>query len=150
MWSSADAQSRSVSRRFRRGQGAADGSRGESDFANAAGTHRNNSLIVEHTGVPGTGLRIAVTEPGTTSGEWTNDQGLPFDFSFAQGYRTLAADIDPAAWPMLSARVTFGDGPSNDLIAVFLRPEELRVGKECVSTCRSRWAALTSKKKRLN
>src|SRR3546814_11867668 len=30
------------------------------------------------------------------------------------------------------------------------RSEERRVGKECVSTCRSRWSAETSKKKKKN
>src|SRR3546814_13214182 len=31
----------------------------------------------------------------------------------------------------------------------FLRSEERRVGKECVSTCRSRWSPVHSKKKRV-
>src|SRR3546814_20895833 len=32
------------------------------------------------------------------------------------------------------------------LVLVLLRSEERRVGQECVSTCRSRWAPRTSKK----
>src|SRR3546814_16314101 len=32
--------------------------------------------------------------------------------------------------------------------ADFIRAEERRVGKECVSTCRSRWSAYQSKKKK--
>src|SRR3546814_14189289 len=32
---------------------------------------------------------------------------------------------------------------------VFIRSEERRVGKECVSTCRSRWSPYHEKKKRI-
>src|SRR5690606_9331598 len=116
----ADANSMSFSMRFRPVAETADGSRVEIDFANAAGTDRNNSLFIEHTGVPGTGLRIAVTEPGTTPDSWSNDTGALYDFDFATGYRTLAAEIDPSAWHTLSARVTFGDGQNDDVIEVFL------------------------------
>src|SRR3546814_19057628 len=46
-----------------------------------------------------------------------------------------------------------GDGAnvylaSAELAAVAARSEERRVGKECVSTCRSRWAPYHSKKKK--
>src|SRR3546814_1106850 len=34
--------------------------------------------------------------------------------------------------------------------ATFIRSEERRVGKECVSTCRSRWSPYHSKKKNKN
>src|SRR3546814_17133293 len=39
--------------------------------------------------------------------------------------------------------VLTGDGP----VRLAIRSEERRVGKECVSTCRSRWAPYHSKKK---
>src|SRR3546814_16151777 len=35
-------------------------------------------------------------------------------------------------------------------IAALLRSEERRVGKECVSTCRSRWSTYHYKKKKIN
>ena len=119
----ADAQSMSFSLRFRPVQETADGSRIEIDFGNEAGTDRNNSLIIEHTGVEGTGLRIAVSEPGTTADSWSNDSGVLYDFDFATGYRTLAADIDPTAFHTLSARVVFGDGQNDDVIEIFLDGE---------------------------
>src|SRR3546814_19102933 len=37
--------------------------------------------------------------------------------------------------------------PGRDLQTLHLRSEERRVGKECVSTCRSRWSPYPSKKK---
>src|SRR3546814_13375152 len=37
--------------------------------------------------------------------------------------------------------------PTTDIIALSARSEERRVGKECVSTCRSRWSPYHSKKK---
>src|SRR3546814_15975961 len=44
----------------------------------------------------------------------------------------------------VKARVKY----SNASVELF-RPEERRVGKECVSTCRSRWSPHHSKKKKL-
>src|SRR3546814_16911413 len=38
--------------------------------------------------------------------------------------------------------------PTNVMVATKRRSEERRVGKECVSTCRSRWSTYSSKKKR--
>src|SRR3546814_1101781 len=43
--------------------------------------------------------------------------------------------IMPATWAMLSARHGLGADPFD-----VRRSEERRVGKECVSTCRSRWS----------
>src|SRR3546814_11544250 len=37
-------------------------------------------------------------------------------------------------------KAMIADGALGDLIGVELRSEERRVGKECVSTCRSRWS----------
>ncbi len=42
-----------------------DGSRLEIDFGNAAGTDRNNFMVIES--FPGTGIRIAVSEPDTST-----------------------------------------------------------------------------------
>src|SRR3546814_14752070 len=41
----------------------------------------------------------------------------------------------PGLRPLLQLRLRIGGG-----LAVRLRSEERRVGKECVSTCRSRWS----------
>src|SRR3546814_19171281 len=47
------------------------------------------------------------------------------------------------------ARAERGGGRIDDLIVIG-RSEERRVGKECVSTCRSRWSPLHLKKKKIN
>src|SRR3546814_3305105 len=38
------------------------------------------------------------------------------------------------------ARTRMGQHPVDDVLALVWRSEERRVGKECVSTCRSRWS----------
>src|SRR3546814_16686258 len=45
-------------------------------------------------------------------------------------------------WPLASGLAGFSVGSSE------IRSEERRVGKECVSTCRSRWAPDLKKKKK--
>src|SRR3546814_6500205 len=61
----------------------------------------------------------------------------------------LVTGVQTCALPILAAlrfnsrEIVLGDRPSlraMDLIPVPLRSEERRVGKECVSTCRSRWS----------
>src|SRR3546814_14703544 len=49
--------------------------------------------------------------------------------------------------PSLSGLFDNGTGNWNFQPAVPLRSEESRVGKECVSTCRSRWSPCHEKKK---
>src|SRR3546814_18495210 len=53
-----------------------------------------------------------------------------------------ALDAAPAALPPNS----YGDDLCRGVIAAANRSEERRVGKECVSTCRSRWSRDHSKK----
>src|SRR3546814_18798886 len=45
--------------------------------------------------------------------------------------------------------VELNDGPDRARLHQALRSEERRVGKECVSTCRSRWSPYHSKKKNI-
>src|SRR3546814_18337143 len=45
-----------------------------------------------------------------------------------------------APWAMLLAQPGLGESRRLTLVSGFLRSEERRVGKACVSTCRSRWA----------
>src|SRR3546814_14190187 len=40
----------------------------------------------------------------------------------------------------LAHRHNEGAGTADDVLAAVVRSEERRVGKECVSTCRSRWS----------
>ena len=88
-----------------------DGSRLEVDFANAAGTDRNNFLVIESTG---SGLRIAVNEP-TTAGDWAVN-----DFSAFTGNRTLVSGIDQSVSHHIEMRLTYVDGPNNDRIDIYL------------------------------
>ena len=88
-----------------------DGSRLEVDFANAAGTDRNNFLVIELTG---SGLRIAVNEP-TTAGDWAVN-----NFSAFTGNRTLVSGIDQSVSHHLEMRLTYVDGQNNDRIDIYL------------------------------
>ena len=90
---------------------AVDGSRLEIDFANAAGTDRNNFLVIESTG---TGLRIAVNEP-TTAGDWAVN-----DFTAFTGNRTLVSGIDQSVSHHIDMRLTYVDGQNNDRIDIYL------------------------------
>src|SRR3546814_12379053 len=53
------------------------------------------------------------------------------------------------AWPAIIAAVTDLDGTISGAHRTWLDPrsEERRVGKECVSKCRSRWSPYNNKKK---
>src|SRR3546814_12881882 len=71
--------------------------------------------------------------------EWPRIDDQPADF---------LAQIDCTALP---PDLWGGLGPLEGALAFFLhrrrpRPEERRVGKECVSTCRSRWSPYNHKK----
>src|SRR3546814_17395517 len=59
------------------------------------------------------------------------------DYLALQGYKVLVIDCDPQA-----STTTMFDIQPETLIddERKLRSEERRVGKECVSTCRSRWS----------
>jgi Ca2+-binding RTX toxin-like protein len=90
-----------------------DGSRLEIDFANAAGTDRNNFLVIESTG---SGLRIAVNEPlPTVNGDWATN-----NFDAFTGNLTLVSGIDQSVAHHLEMRLTYVDGPDNDRIDIYL------------------------------
>src|SRR3546814_5486767 len=55
----------------------------------------------------------------------------------ANAIDVLRSDGKPA---VVSLSDWLSDGKSFDSIAAQVRSEERRVGKECVSTCRSRWS----------
>src|SRR3546814_4798810 len=78
--------------------------------------------------------------------DWSSDvcsSDLPDHFQLAAGI-----EHDPAAgfWRLAEAKLGLGltlieDALDQDLdAATAIRSEERRVGKECVSTCRSRWS----------
>src|SRR3546814_13972904 len=54
-------------------------------------------------------------------------------------HKTVRADLDQAvAW--MCGEALFKRHPAREDLNVWSRSEERRVGKECVSTCRSRWS----------
>ena len=63
----------------------ADNSRLEVDFGNAAGTDRNNFMVIES--IEGSGIRIAVNEPTTTINQWrpTTSPASPATSSWSAG-----------------------------------------------------------------
>src|SRR5262249_55341827 len=92
-----------------------DGSRLEVDFGNAAGTDRNNFLVIESFAG---GIRIAGSEPDTSrnfSGDGTDP--APND------WRELVSGIDPTAQHRLEMRLDYVDGANNDVIKVYLDGE---------------------------
>ena len=103
-------QNQSIKFDFQAVSATVDHSRLEIDFANAAGTDRNNYLVIESTG---NGLRIAVNEP-TNAGDWAVN-----DFNAFTGNRTLVSDVDQSVSHHLEMRLTYVDG-DNDRIDIYL------------------------------
>src|SRR3546814_18228015 len=75
----------------------------------------------------------------------------------AVGYRRTSFKELPQSDSYLAMFEAVGERPApNEISACFernpgkIRSEERRVGKECVSTCRSRWSPYHSKKKNIN
>jgi VCBS repeat-containing protein len=97
-----------------------DGSRLEVDFGNAAGTDRNNFLVIESSAT--TGIRIAVSEP--TSPALALPDGSPFsgdnNSPAPNDWRELVTGVDPAASHTLEMRLAYVDGQNNDVISVYL------------------------------
>ncbi|GAB2174763.1 VCBS domain-containing protein [Dongia sp. agr-C8] len=89
-----------------------DGSRVEIDFANAAGTDRQNFMALEFTA---DGLRLVVNEPTTTPDVWSENT-----FAFDTGNRMLADNIDPSIWHNIQVVLTANDGASNDVVEIYL------------------------------
>lgn len=115
-FTTADSSRMVASFSFKPVQSSADGSRVEIDFGNEGSTDRNNYLILEHTGEPGVGLRLAVNEPlPDIGGNWSNNS-----FDWATGNRSLATNIDASQWHTISLELNFVDGQANDVINVLL------------------------------
>jgi Ca2+-binding RTX toxin-like protein len=92
---------------------APDGSRLEVDFGNAAGTDRNNFLVIESSAT--TGIRIAVSEPDLSGNFSGNDTDpAPND------WRELVTGVDPSAQHTLEMRLAYVDGANNDRIDIYL------------------------------
>src|SRR3546814_11201757 len=64
----------------------------------------------------------------------------------ASGYLRNDAGLYLQGWRLDSAGNSVEGSGTADLGPVRIRPEERRVGKECVSPCRSRWSTYKSKK----
>src|SRR3546814_13166376 len=76
---------------------------------------------------------------------------VPVEPAFAGGVGAFVFGFDPSRFPLVDGDL-FGDGGDggSDLHGGGPgRSEERRVGKECVSTCRSRWAPYNLKKKKI-
>src|SRR3546814_8338963 len=85
--------------------------------------------------------RISDWSSGVCSSDLLKNAGLLIGkvkgAAFAVRVEELVAEnpaLEIAVAPLLATR-----GSVREAIAVFNRSEERRVGKECVSTCRSRW-----------
>lgn len=90
-----------------------DGSRLEIDFGNAAGTDRNNFMVIESFAG---GIRIAVSEPTADGSDFTGDETDPPP----NDYRQLIAGVDPTVSHTIEMRLDYVDGPDNDVIDIYL------------------------------
>ena len=115
---SADYDSQSIRFTFKAVSDTPDGSRVEIDFGNSDGTDRNNFMAIESSAATG-GIRIAVNEPTLVKADdWTVD-----NFDAFTGNRTLISGVDPTVSHEIELRVTYVDGPDNDIIKVYLDGE---------------------------
>src|SRR3546814_14220156 len=86
---------------------------------------------------------MGFTLPGFATGDTT--KGNAWKLMTSLGITAEEIDIKPAAERMLKAiGHPYADG--KPVFDVTFRSEERRVGKECVSTCRSRWSPYHKKK----
>jgi hypothetical protein len=107
----ADYSAQSVTFRFKAVDPSGDNSRLEIDFGTEAGNDRNNFMVIEATAA---GIRIAVNEP-MLDGNWSTN-----DFTAFAGNVTLASGASLSAWHDIELRLTYVDGPDNDVIQVYL------------------------------
>ena len=114
----ADGSHHTVSFDLKPVSGSPDGSRLEVDFGVAGSNDRNNFMVIENTG---DGLRIAVNDPNV-DGSWANDS-----FTAFTGNIELVSGLDPNAWHNIELRITYIDGPDNDVIEVFV--DGVKVGE---------------------
>ena len=112
---SANYNSQSIKFQFKPVNGTPDGSRLEVDFGNTNATDRNNFMVIESFAATN-GVRIAVAEPDVT-GSFGVGGTAPTD------WRELATGIDPTVWHNVELRLTYNDGPNNDVITVYLDGE---------------------------
>src|SRR3546814_516532 len=78
--------------------------------------------------------QVIITQFGKPVGEPVTTAGLKFKVPFIQ-------DVNPIDNRILEWDGNPSDMPTKDKLYIAVdRSEERRVGKECVSTCRSRWS----------
>jgi T1SS-143 domain-containing protein len=107
----ADYNAQSIAFRFKAVDPSGDNSRLEIDFGTEAGNDRNDFMVIEATAA---GIRIAVNEP-LLDGNWANNS-----FTAFTGNVTLASGASLSAWHDIELRLSYIDGPDNDLIQVYL------------------------------
>jgi hypothetical protein len=109
--------SQSISFTFQAVNAIPDGSRLEVDFGNAAGTDRNNFLVIESFN---DGIRIAVSEPDT-NGDFSGDSSDPAP----NDWRELVSGVDPTEQHTLQMRLVYNDGADNDVIQIYLDGKQI-------------------------
>src|SRR3546814_20017936 len=75
-----------------------------------------------------------INSAGATAGAASNHP------SFTWALNTASNQLEVTPVGSTSGAFVFNVVPVGDAIIQFARSEERRVGKECVSTCRSRWS----------
>ena len=75
------------------------------------GTDRNNFMVIENYAG---GVRIAVTEPDASGNFVATGLDAPND------YRTIVDNLSTTEFHQIELRLTYVDGPNNDLIDIFV------------------------------
>ncbi|MBX3576469.1 MAG: cadherin domain-containing protein [Rhizobiaceae bacterium] len=112
---SADGASHTISFRVKAVNPAGDDSRLEVDFGTAAGTDRNNFMVIESTAA---GVRVAVAD-ALPNGTFDTGDGIG-DFSAFSGNRTLVEGIAASGWIDIQLQLRYVDGANNDVIDIFV------------------------------
>jgi Big-like domain-containing protein/VCBS repeat protein/copper-binding protein NosD/peptidase M10/serralysin-like protein/hemolysin type calcium-binding protein len=109
----ADYDSQSIRFTFQAFNPVPDDSRLEVDFGTVAANDRNNFMVIESSSTTG-GIRIAVNHP-VPGGAFANPV-----FTGFTGNIELVSGVDPSVPHEIEMRVTYVDGPDNDVIDIYL------------------------------
>src|SRR3546814_14435528 len=98
-----------------------------------------------------TGIALVLTDPGMEANPWPLIFGnliffgsIAYIFWYSNlGERNNAMLNEGEKLPVFELHTLDGESFSSEKFKGAARSEERRVGKECVSTCRSRWSPYT-------
>src|SRR3546814_4824994 len=105
-------------------------------------SRRRHTICALVTGVQTCALPILTEHPGVDAITFTGETrtGTAIMKAAAEGLRDVSFELGGKNSAIIFADADLDAAIEGIVRSVFLRSEERRVGKECVSTCRSRWS----------